>query len=809
MSVDPVSCQEAAMAEKAQTTKPSDKRVQKREPTKPVAQEPVALTQQADLETLQRAVANPRVARPSDILALQRTAGNQAVTRLIQTKLAVGPAGDRYEQEADRVAEQVMTMPAPTSRKPSVQRAAEEEEEVQTKPLAASITPLAQRQSLEEEEVQTQPLQRQAEEEEIQTKPLLQRQAEEEEEVQTKPLAASIMPLAQRQEVPEEEEVQTKPLVQRQEMPEEEVQTQRLQRQAEEEEEEVQTKPLVQRQEATEEEEVQTRPLVQRQGEGGFEAGSDIEQRLAASRGGGSPLPSEVRAYMEPRFEADFGSVRVHTGDEASQLNRALSAQAFTHGQDIYLGEGKYAPGSDAGKRLLAHELTHVVQQTGRVQPRIQRWSIGGWFSKKGHEAITEDSIDQWNKEAVRNRRPDLQISDKDKKQLVKGARWNDLLGHWGVVTMGLALFGSKRSLTHESHEGKLQFLHGMAARETESVWKTRHKIMTWAKFCYLIGTNRMGDVNTKTLGQVQMTPPRTDFVGGGTTIPELFDRWKDKTISWLFSDSDKTDAGKIRMRAIGSMLHMLQDTFCVSHTQRAAEKRAGEETRRIRSFNVYTEQSASIFKGLFSKWQNRHGIADKLKDKQVTKTAGATEAADVGAVVLKHVMQGADWDTVVEPYLLKVFALEAKTLRIEELGTQAPEQPKVTASGRLFRKKWLSDRFKSASSPHWYSRRPLDFKMLVQQLEGYEQLLKEDLNTMTQHQTTEHKRAQLELEKTMVQGIISSATKLKEKHAGSTDKAMQQTRLPAIDELLNELQKDMNEIESDLASMRRTGEQH
>jgi len=776
------------MSDKASTMKQNKESAQKREVAKPVAQEPVALTQQADLGTLQRAVANPRVARPSDILALQRTVGNQAVTRLIQTKLTVGPAGDRYEQEADRVAEQVMTMPAPTNRKPTVQRAAEEEEEVQTKPLAASITPLVQRQEVPEEE-------------EVQTKPLAQRQeAPEEEEVQAKPLV-------QRQEVPEEEEVQTKPLAQRQEMPEEEeVQTQRLQRQAEEEEE-VQTKPLAQRQEAPEEEEVQTKPLVQRHGEGGFEAGSDIEQRLAASRGGGSPLPSEVRTYMEPRFEADFGGVRVHTGDEASQLNRALSAQAFTHGQDIYLGESKYAPGSDAGKRLLAHELTHVVQQTGRVQPRIQRWSIGGWFSKKGHEAITEDSIDQWNKEAVRNRRPELQISDKDKKQMVKGARWNDLLGHWGVVTMGLALFGSKRSLTHESHEGKLQFLHGMAARETESVWKTRHKIMTWAKFCYLIGANRMGDVNTKTLGEVQMTPPRTDFEGGGTTIPELFDRWKDKTISWLFSDSDKTDAAKIRMRAIGSMLHMLQDTFCVSHTQRAAEKRTGEETRRIRSFNVYTEQSASIFKGLFSKWQNRHGIADKLKDKQVTKTAGATEAADVGAVVLKHVMQGADWDTVVEPYLKKVFALEAETVRTE-LGVPAP-QPKVTASGRLFRKKWLSDRFKSASSPHWYSRRPLDFKMLVQQLEGYEQLLKEDLKTMTQHQTTEHKRAQLELEKAMVQGTISSATKLKEKHAGSTDKAMQQTRLPAINELLNELQKDMNEIESDLASIGRTEEQH
>jgi hypothetical protein len=181
------------MPTKASSIRQTSESAQKRKAAKPVAQEPVALALQADLETWQRAVANPRAARPSDILALQRTVGNQAVTRLIQTKLAVGPVGDRYEQEADRVAEQVMTMPAPTNRKPSVQRATEEEEEVQTKLLATLITPLVQRQEApEEEEVQTKLLaqrQEMPEEEEVQTKPLVQRQgASEEEEVQTKSL---------------------------------------------------------------------------------------------------------------------------------------------------------------------------------------------------------------------------------------------------------------------------------------------------------------------------------------------------------------------------------------------------------------------------------------------------------------------------------------------------------------------------------------------------------------------------------------------------------------------------------------------
>jgi hypothetical protein len=326
------------MPTKASNTQQTSEAAQKRAAAKPAAQEPVVLTQQADPETLQRAIADPRVARPSDIVALQRTVGNQAVMRLIQTKLTVGPAGDRYEQEADRVAEQVLSMPAPISRPPAasgksspVQRAAEEEEEVQTKPLAASITPLVQRQ-------------------------------------------------------PEEEEVQTKLLVQREAAPEEE---------------EVQTKLLVQREAAPEEEEIQTRPSAQRASEGGFEVGSNVEARLAVTRGGGSPLPAETREFMETRFGADFSSVRVHTGSEAAQLNRAVSAQAFTLGQDIYLGEGKYDPGTDTGKRLLAHELAHTIQQTGpsnlqRVTPRVTLRNImrviQRWVNTVQHATVLRDA---------------------------------------------------------------------------------------------------------------------------------------------------------------------------------------------------------------------------------------------------------------------------------------------------------------------------------------------------------------------------------------------------------------------------------
>ena len=66
---------------------------------------------------------------------------------------------------------------------------------------------------------------------------------------------------------------------------------------------------------------------------------------------------------MESRFGADFSGVRIHTGSGAEGLSASVSAQAFTHGNDIYFNSGKFSPGTEAGGHLLAHELTHTIQQ--------------------------------------------------------------------------------------------------------------------------------------------------------------------------------------------------------------------------------------------------------------------------------------------------------------------------------------------------------------------------------------------------------------------------------------------------------------
>lgn len=88
-----------------------------------------------------------------------------------------------------------------------------------------------------------------------------------------------------------------------------------------------------------------------------------VAARIQALRTGGAPLPASVRRFMEPRFGHDFGAVRVHAGPMASDTSRRIGARAFTVGRDVVFGHGQFAPASDDGRRLIAHELTHVIQQ--------------------------------------------------------------------------------------------------------------------------------------------------------------------------------------------------------------------------------------------------------------------------------------------------------------------------------------------------------------------------------------------------------------------------------------------------------------
>lgn len=248
----------------------------------------------------------------------------QAKEDELQARMKVGRPGDRYELEADRVADQVVD-----GKRAGVG-------------LAAGVTPLAQRVAEENEELQAK-----AGEEE---------QAPEEKEIQTK---AEEEPEKVQAKTEEKEQVQAR-----------EEKDEAVQAKADGKEEELQAKgeqPDEELAQAKEEDE----ELQARSNGGGTSPSAEVARQIRASRGGGNPLPGPVREKMEAQFGAKLDGVRIHTDAPAVLLAQSLKAQAFTRGNDIFFNEGKFAPDSRSGQHLLAHELTHTIQQ-GAVQPEAE-----------------------------------------------------------------------------------------------------------------------------------------------------------------------------------------------------------------------------------------------------------------------------------------------------------------------------------------------------------------------------------------------------------------------------------------------------
>ncbi|MCC5905119.1 MAG: DUF4157 domain-containing protein [Balneolaceae bacterium] len=112
------------------------------------------------------------------------------------------------------------------------------------------------------------------------------------------------------------------------------------------------------------EEELQRKPLIQRKADNSQAVSSELSQKIYSIKGSGHSLPNKTQQEMGAKIGADFSRVRVHTGSNAIQLNRELGARAFTVGSDIFFNQGQYNPNSGEGKRLMAHELVHVLHQS-------------------------------------------------------------------------------------------------------------------------------------------------------------------------------------------------------------------------------------------------------------------------------------------------------------------------------------------------------------------------------------------------------------------------------------------------------------
>lgn len=208
----------------------------------------------------------------------QRALGNQAYGQFLQAKLTISQPGDRYEQEADKIAEQVMRMP-----NQEVSGISDSSSTIQR-----TCTACASGQ-----------------------KPCPKCATEE--KLHRKPLASTITPLIQRQNADREEN-----------------------------------------------------EILQAKGTHSHtsEVTSDVQGTINDMQGGGQPLPESDRAFFEERFGCDFSHVRIHVDTKAAKAVQAVNARAFTRGNQVIFGAGHYAPATNKGRLLLAHELTHVVQQT-------------------------------------------------------------------------------------------------------------------------------------------------------------------------------------------------------------------------------------------------------------------------------------------------------------------------------------------------------------------------------------------------------------------------------------------------------------
>jgi hypothetical protein len=220
----------------------------------------------------------------------------------------------------------------------------------------------------------------------------------------------------------------------------------------------------VQRQER-EDDELMMKPIVQRQSDGGMAATPDLEASINQGRGSGQPLANSIREPIEQAFGADFSGVKVHTDAQSDQLNQSIQARAFTTGQDIFFRQGEYNPGSRGGQELIAHELTHVVQQNGsavqlagakasfsyfptlepkQLQRKGQKYEQKNIVKqeKKRLQPLAEEFLKQMRSRAPEDEARFLKLNKADRRQFIRdkfpryGLRIGDLVEVPGLMHM-------------------------------------------------------------------------------------------------------------------------------------------------------------------------------------------------------------------------------------------------------------------------------------------------------------------------------------------------------------------------------------
>ena len=251
----------------------------------------------------------------------------------IQAKLTVGAPNDKFEVEADAMADQVMRMPAPTSFNDGFAQSPPNNS-ISSLPAVQKKCAACENESTEKEESIAPTLQ---------MKEIVQRASADDINIQAKSndsFATSTRPSEAKKMIPTIQPNRDS--------------GRRINRKVEEED-------LIQK--------------TENQTSGRGPPQGDFSSKLNQTKGSGQPLDSATNSFMSNRFGADFSNVRIHDNSTAASMSDSISAKAFTHQNNIYFNQGQYQPNTSAGKHLLAHELTHTIQQGAvgtNVQPKLE-----------------------------------------------------------------------------------------------------------------------------------------------------------------------------------------------------------------------------------------------------------------------------------------------------------------------------------------------------------------------------------------------------------------------------------------------------
>lgn len=320
--------------------------------------------------------------------------------------------------------------------------------------------------------------------------------------VQGQAIAETISPFIQKEE--EEEAAQTQPLEEEEEM---------LQTQTEDEEEE-----YLQPQEQ-EEEEVQPKRDIS------VQKTEFTENNLSATRGNGNPINKAELNQMEHGFGADFGNVKIHTDSTAVQMNRELGARAFTSGNNIYFNSGAYRPETEKGRKLLAHELTHTIQQgASQISETIQR----------------EDESDTGTVEAGTESTTCDEATEREKQTFIgHGMYGPQSLSPSDTRTGGFeASYEPNAGILQITVRGKTRFVEGLEVGAGGLVTSHESDLSSLARLLNYIGDDVLSNTvvsNYYTWNETQKETARNNF---RDRISDTISIWQDQP--WLMFRVDK-----------------------------------------------------------------------------------------------------------------------------------------------------------------------------------------------------------------------------------------------------------------------------